>query len=605
MSTNSLIVFPTHNTENRFISEVANDLSELPPYLKPLWNIAQSKDYKFPIPLSEGSRNAAIFELGSKAKMLGKASSSLIEQSLKLVYKYFLGDKDGYTEQELQATIDSIKGFEPKAQSFELFANENKDSTLIELKAELRNRYFEELASLESEWIANGKIGKKPTTISPARCSIILPEYISFSLFNLEENTRLAMYLPKEGIYSQNTTLIKRTISWLEPKLNNVKADEVIYHLTNKVEIKEKTESRYLIPVQNGVFNLKTKTLEPFSADYVFTSKISTPYIENPTNPILDGWDIESWLNSISCGDSEIYNLLWQVMNDSLNGNYSRKKSIFLIGNGNNGKGTFQELLTSLIGSQNIATLKVNEFDQRFRLSILEGKTAVIGDDVPANVYIDDSSNFNSVVTGDRVAVEFKNKPIYNTVFRCSVIQSTNGMPKFKNKTNGTIRRIVIVPFQADFNGQAENLKIKDDFIRNEEVLQYVLNKAINMDFEKFDVPKVSLQELEIFKQDNDPILDFKLSVFDEWQIQKVPKYVVYGFYKKFCNDNGYKYSSDRHFHKQFKTYLEQDWKTDAQAKYNYESLMEYLGDLDQLGIGFPNRGQNQKSYENTRLKVM
>ena len=79
-----------------------------------------------------------------------------------------------------------------------------------------------------------------------------------------------------------------------------------------------------------------------------------------------------------------------------------------MVGDGNNGKGTFQELLTNLIGKKNIATLKVNEFDHRFKMSLLEGKTAVIGDDVPVGVYIDDGSNFKSVVTGDYVSVEFK-----------------------------------------------------------------------------------------------------------------------------------------------------------------------------------------------------
>ncbi|PEF32935.1 DNA primase family protein [Bacillus wiedmannii] len=476
--------------------------------------------------------------------------------------------------------------------------------SVIGLKKELRSRYFEELSRLEKEWENNGKKGRKPITISPARCSVILPKYINFILFDLEENTRLAMYVPEEGIYTQNATVIKRVISWLEPKLNNTKAEEVIYHLTNTAEVKEKTNSRYLIPVQNGVFNLKTKTLEPFTADYVFTTKITTPYIENPVNPVLDGWDVVSWIQSISCGDGEIEKLLWQVMNDALNGNYSRRKSIFLIGEGNNGKGTFQELIMNLIGIKNIATLKVNEFDERFRLSVLEGKTAVIGDDVPANVYIDDSSNFNSVVTGDMVSVEFKNRPIYNTVFRCSVIQSTNGMPKFKNKTNGTIRRIVIVPFKADFNGMAENFKIKDEYIKNEKVLQFVLYKAINMDFEKFDIPKVSLQELEVFKQDNDPVLDFKLSIFDEWGIQEVPKYIVYGFYKKFCMDNGYKHLADRQFHKQFKTYLGGGWE-DAQKRFQYESLIKILGDLDQMGIGFPDKSKPCKTYKNSMFKVV
>ncbi|QWH59854.1 DNA primase [Bacillus mycoides] len=498
---------------------------------------------------------------------------------------------------------EKVREYYEKHINFEVKIN---GSPVIDLKKELQGRYFEELDRLEQEWEANGKKGRKPITISPARCSVILPECISFILFDLEENTRLAMYLPEEGIYTQNATVIKRVISWLEPKLNNTKAEEVIYHLTNTAEVKEKTNSRYLIPVQNGVFNLKTKTLEPFTADYVFTTKIATPYYENPVNPVIDGWDVVSWVKSIACGDLEIENLLWQVMNDALNGNYSRRKAIFLIGEGNNGKGTFQELIMNLIGIKNIATLKVNEFDERFRLSVLEGKTAVIGDDVPANVYIDDSSNFNSVVTGDMVSVEFKNRPIYNTVFRCSVIQSTNGMPKFKNKTNGTIRRIVIVPFKADFNGKAENFKIKDEYIKNEQVLQFVLYKAINMDFEKFDIPKVSLQELEVFKQDNDPVLDFKLSVFDEWGIQEVPKYIVYGFYKNFCHENGYKHLADRQFHKQFKTYLGDGWE-DSQKKFRYESLIKYVGDLDKmkLGFGFPDKSKPYKAYKNSSFKIV
>lgn len=516
-----------------------------------------------------------------------------------------IGTEEMKDKPSYQAMIEHCKNDEKVREYYEQHIKADRNVPVIDLKKELWARHVKEVSRLEQEWEMNGKQGRKPITLSPARCSVILPEYIRFILFDLEEHTRLAMYVPEEGIYTQNTTVIKRVISWLEPKLNNTKAEEVIYHITNKAEVQGKTNSRYLIPVQNGVFNLKTKMLEPFTADYVFTTKITTPYIANPVPPVLDGWDVVNWMRAIASGDAEIENLLWQVINDALNGNYSRRKSIFLIGEGNNGKGTFQELIMNLIGMKNIATLKVNEFDERFRLSVLEGKTAVIGDDVPANVYIDDSSNFNSVVTGDMVSVEFKNKPIYNTVFRCSVIQSTNGMPKFKNKTNGTIRRIVIVPFKADFNGKAENFKIKDEYIKNEQVLQFVLHKAVHMDFETFDIPKVSLQELEIFKQDNDPVLDFKLSVFDEWKIPRVPKYVVYGFYKRFCNENGYKFLSDRQFHKQFKVYLGEEWRTDAQYRYHYESLIKILGDLDMLGIGFPNQDKNQKSYENTRLKAM
>lgn len=513
-------------------------------------------------------------------------------------------DRKDYKTWTIQNAIDGLKETYQKRR-FQLAMGDNiKDTPTMDLQNVLKARRFEELksmaAKLKGEWEgsgAKGKTPKKPKILTPKRCAEILAEYTRFILFDIEENTRLAMYRPESGIYTQNATLIKRVISWLEPELNNSKAEDVIYHLTNTAEIKGKTESRYLIPVENGVFNLKTKRLEPFSSKYVFTTKISTRYNPHITNPVIDDWNVEDWLSSIACGDKEIIHLLWQVMNDSLNGNYTRQKAIFLVGDGNNGKGTFQELIINLIGAQNIASLKVNEFDMRFRLSALEGKTAVIGDDVPINVYIDDSSNFNSVVTGDRVQVEFKNKPIYNTVFRCTVIQSTNGMPNFRNKTSATIRRIIIVPFNADFNGSVKNFKIKDEYIKNEKVLQYILHKSIHMDFEDFDIPESSKRELEVFRQDNDPVWDFKLTVFDEWKIDKVPKSVVYEFYKKFCNDNGYKYMAAIQFHKLFKTYITDEWNPDSTGRFIYTNLIHELGDPDRTGIYFPDKSK-QRAYE-------
>src|SRR5699024_12737963 len=108
-------------------------------------------------------------------------------------------------------------------------------------------------------------------------------------------------------------------------------------------------------------------------------------------------------------------------------------------GDGYKGRGALQERIVNLICLENIATLKVNEVDERFRLSVIERKTAIIGDHVPADVSIDDSANFNSVVSGDIVSVEYKNRQPFSTSFKCCVLQSTNGMPRFRNKSNGTI----------------------------------------------------------------------------------------------------------------------------------------------------------------------
>ncbi|MBF0737418.1 DNA primase [Staphylococcus arlettae] len=481
-------------------------------------------------------------------------------------------------------------------------ANQNevyKKSTTKSVKELLNELRKEELQHMREVWEKEKEkgeaFGRPPQTIKPIRCAYILNEHLNFILFDMEEDTKLAFYMEKEGIYTQNYTYIRRVISWLEPKHNKRKADDVIYHLVhNFAPVIPRTNDPDLIPVNNGVYNRQTKTLEPFTPKYVFTTKISTNYVANAPSPVIDGWTFDEWLYEIACADREVYTLLWQVINDSLNGNYTRKKAIFLVGDGNNGKGTFQVMLSNLIGFDNVASLKVNEFDHDFKLGVLEGKTLVIGDDVPVGVNVEDSSNFNSVVTGDSVLVNIKNKQPFRTVYRCTVIQSTNGMPRFKNKTGGTNRRLLIVPFNADFNGDKENTDIKEKYLKDKKVLEYILYKAINLDFKKFIIPQVSSKMLEEYKQDNDPVYDFKVVEFDTWNVDKVSQAIVYYRYKLFCENSGYRPLSERKFYKTFEQHLSKKWRKDRARYYSVADLQNKVGYFEPTLL--PN-GEPRQSY--------
>lgn len=487
----------------------------------------------------------------------------------------------------------------------EFFGGQNKKTaTLEEIKIELQNRRKYELAILTEEWELRGKKGKQPLAIHPVRCANILKEYFYFCLFDTGENTRLAIYQTDEGIYTQSETYIRRIISILEPTFNANKAGDVIYYLWSSASVRKKTLSKTLIPVKNGVFNLQTKKLEPFSPDYIFTSKISTPYISDSINPEINGWNFNDWLNEIACGDQQIIQLLWQVISASLNGNFSRRKSIWLVGDGNNGKGTFQQLLRNLIGTSNIATLKLPQFQERFSLSLLEEKVCCIGDDVPAGVYIDDSSNFNSVVTGDEVMVEQKNKAAYSASFHMTVIQSTNGMPRIHNKTNGTYRRLIIVPFNASFSGSSDNWRIKDEFINDPAILQYVLHRSLNMDFEQFIIPKSSEHLLEEYKQENDPLVDFKISVFDEMKLNKIPFYLVYDAYNEFCRINHYSPLSKIKFSRQFSKIIGESWIQERKKCIDY-SAEKITHEFLSSDVSLPALGKTYNYYINNNLSVV
>jgi putative DNA primase/helicase len=475
--------------------------------------------------------------------------------------------------------------------------------TMKELKFALIDRRKVEIKKINDDAAFSEPNAKKIKALSPIICSMVLQEYLTFALFDMGENTRLAMYLLEDGIYTQNETYIRRVIGWLEPTLNANRASEVIYHLWKGAEVRERTNSRYLIPVNNGVFNLKTKKLEPFSEKYVFTAKLGTNYVEKPKKPRFKGWDVEKWIDEISCNDKQLSKLLWQVINDSMNSNFSRRKSIWLVGDGNNGKGTFQQLIINLIGQKNIATLKIDQFQERFALSMLEERVCCIGDDVQEGIYIDDSSNFNSVVTGDLVMIEQKNKPAYASKFNMTIIQSTNGMPKIKNKSNGTYRRVLIVPFNANFQKENDNWSIKNEYIYQASLLEYVLNKAINMDFEQFSIPDASEQLLWEYKQENDPLIDFKVNTFDALKAKAIPFYIVYGYYKDFCNENNYQPLSKIKFSRKFDKLLDEDNWEKVIRKYKSGEIGRNLN--LPYNVDAPVNGQSYQSYVNNKLKAI
>lgn len=446
---------------------------------------------------------------------------------------------------------------------------------------------------------------KKPR-LTTVEVAYILKEYLAFCLFDLDEGSRLAMYLQFDGVYTQNTTLIKRYISYVEQTLTEKQADDVIYKIANLSDVKEKTNSRYLIPVKNGVFNLETKLLEPFTPEYVFTSKIVTNYNANAGLPIYDGWNVEDWIKGLSNGEEKLETLLWQVISASMNGNFSRKQSIWLYGNGRTGKGTYQSLISNLVGKKNVATLKLPQFSERFSLPMLEGKVCCIGDDVPANVYIDDSSNFNSVITGDTIMVEQKNKPAYSASFNMTVIQSTNGLPRIHNKTEGTYRRFLIVQFKQAFDDETDNWSIKNDYIKRQEVLEYVLHKSINMDFEKFITPESSKELMENYKIENDPVRDFKVSTFDEFTSTRIPVYLLYQYFLDFCDENKYKYMTSRNFINAFEKLLDRDWEKKSAKIGNFFTETYLPLQLEKNSkIETPSKDKAYICFVNNRLELV
>lgn len=435
-------------------------------------------------------------------------------------------------ERELKTTVRTDKTF---MQKFD-FKNE--------IIKEVRNMGAEAREYMKSNVIAMKPAKEKKMDVF--ECASWLMQYHTFKVLGTGDNARLAMYLPDEGIYSMERTPIERLIIDLGDYTKRQRA-EIIDVIRIKVAEVEPETHPDLIPVANGIYNRKKHTLEPFSPEHVFLSKVTTKWMQKPEKP---SWDVDEWLETIANHDSEVVTLLWQVIAECLNGNYTRGKFFMIVGNGNNGKGTFQDLLKNLIGMKNISTLKMEQIGERFSPSLLVGKTLNIGDDVSAST-LPNVQNLLSIMTGESIMVEEKGRQGYSVTLTTGMLFSANKVPKATNKTNGLYRRMCIIPFLADFNGKVEDKSIKNEKIKRDDVLEYVLHKALELDFDDFTEPAITLQYKLDYMKDNDPIFEF---YSDEWatspmsEIDRIPTKYVYNRYEKFCEEGGNKPDTLRTF---------------------------------------------------------
>lgn len=250
----------------------------------------------------------------------------------------------------------------------------------------------------------NEKTGKvKQVPVPPLTIANIISKVIPIVMLgdiSSKDRSLLYYYDFDTGLYVNSDIEFKKFASTVECSSTIRTWANVIEILKMNATLVKPLEDRYLIPVQNGVYNLQTKQLEPFDPSYIITSKIATAYKNNAVKPTF--WDVDKWLSSLACGDEEIVTLLWQIMNEAINPNHTRQKIGILYGqSGNNGKGTFQTLLINLIGRKNVSTLKPAEFNEKFKIAQLIGKVCNIGDDI-SDAYIDDISNLMSIAKQQR-----------------------------------------------------------------------------------------------------------------------------------------------------------------------------------------------------------
>lgn len=417
---------------------------------------------------------------------------------------------------------------------------------------EIINDYVlpDKLEESEIETILRDEAFKKPVFFTKNKGFLFdkFARYIKDNNHIIKVNGQMHIY--KDGIYVNGQRYIEAEMIKHISNLNRSKRAEVLTYLDIMINESMESSDANLIAFKNGVYDIETGELMPFSPDYVILNKINFDFVPDVYSEVTD-----KTLDKLACYDPEIRALLEEVIGYTFYRRNELRKSFILIGDKANGKSTYLDMIKTLLGDANTSALDLKELGDRFKTAELFGKLANIGDDI-GDDFIPNPAAFKKLVSGDRLNVERKSKDPFDFNNYSKLLFSANNIPRIKDKSGAVIDRLVIIPFNARFSPNDPDydpyIKYK---LRRPESIQYLIRVGIEglkrvLENRRFTTSIKVEKEIQEYEENNNPILLF---FKEEPKIENEPTNVVYAKYNEFCIANSFNPMSKIEFSKQVK----------------------------------------------------
>lgn len=364
----------------------------------------------------------------------------------------------------------------------------------------------------------------------------------------LMNNNDIAIYendicIYENGVYSQSEKSINKKVIELVPDANTYFRKEVYNYLSLTAPEKKIRKESNIVNFKNGLFKLDVKMFLTHTPAFFSVNQINT----NLNLEAKKVQAIDDVLDKLSSGNEKRKQTILEMIGYSMTTSVRLQKSFVLYGpTARNGKSTLINIITRLIGSENIGNVPFKELNKnKFASSGIKGRLLNIGSEM-TDEFIDDVSNFKMWITGDEVEIEEKFKARQKISPYAKFIFSANELPRVVDKTEGFYRRLQLIPLEYQFTDR-DAQKFNFNELVNEEALEYLakisLEAYLNMG-EKFSNYEESEKEIDKYKQVNNNILEFLNDVdyirsFIEANTSTKRAMEVYECYKRYCQENG------------------------------------------------------------------
>lgn len=353
---------------------------------------------------------------------------------------------------------------------------------------------------------------------------------------NLGDDLLRLFYEYREALMYQSFVMKRRDIRPLKAAMEAAKPMLYVKH-------SDLDKDEFLLNTPGATYDLRLGLMGRL--DHSHTDLITKVTSVDPGEQGRELW--EDSLQKTFCGDQEVIDYVQEVIGLAAIGKVYVEALIIAYGEGRNGKSTFFNTVSKVLGSYSgslsaDALVVSTRRNVKWEITELKGKRLVIAAELEEGQRLS-TSMLKQITSTDDIQGEKKFRDPLPFTPSHTTILFTNHLPKVGANDAGTWRRLIVIPFYAVFE-DSNDKKNFADFLYKEAgpaVLSWIIEGAERVIEKHYHLkrPKVVQDAIEEYRQDNDWFAAFLEDCCDVDPSYKVKAGELYQEYRSFCDRVG------------------------------------------------------------------
>ncbi len=309
--------------------------------------------------------------------------------------------------------------------------------------------------------------------------------------------------------------------------------------LLKKIQAFDRQE--FLLNTPDATYDLRDGSWKEHEAED-FITKITAV---SPNSHGMDMW--LAALDSFFCGDHELTDYVQQVVGLAAIGKVYVEALIIAYGEGSNGKSTFWNTISRVLGTYS-GTISADALTVGCKRNVkpemaeLKGKRLVIAAELEEGMRLN-TSIVKQLCSTDEISAEKKYKDPFKYEPTHTLVLYTNHLPKVGANDDGIWRRLIVIPFNAKITGKSD-IKNYSDFLAENAggaIMNWIIEGAIKVianDY-KLKMPQVVQDAINHYRENNNWLGAFIEECCDVDPSYEQKSGELYQEYRAYCTRTG------------------------------------------------------------------